>query len=191
MTRPFSRRRLLTVAAGGAALAALPVRPVLAATDEELAYANFAVSSELLVADLYEKALATKVVTGPGQAVLRIGRRAALQHAGALSGLLTGAGQDAPTAEDFEFQWPETAFATSAAIAVTARVVLRALLGAYQSAAAAVSEPSYRTLYASLAASVGQQLGALTALAASGVVEPFPVAVDLESASSALEPYLG
>jgi hypothetical protein len=182
---------LLTVAAGGATLAALPVRPVLAATDEELAYANFAVSSELLVADLYEKALAAKVVTGPGQAVLRIGRRAALQHAGALSGLLTGAGQDAPTAEDFEFPWPETAFATPAAIAATARVVLRALLGAYQSAAAAVSEPSYRTLYASLAASVGQQLGALTALAASGVVEPFPVAVDLESASSALEPYLG
>src|SRR5262245_49282381 len=111
MTRPFSRRRLLTVAAGGAALAALPVRPVLAATDEELAYANFAVSSELLAADLYEKALAAKVVTGAGQAALRIGRRAALQHAGALSGLLTGAGQDAPSAEDFEFQWPETAFA--------------------------------------------------------------------------------
>ena len=44
MTRPFSRRRLLTVVAGGAALAALP-QPALAATDEELAYANFAVSS--------------------------------------------------------------------------------------------------------------------------------------------------
>ena len=191
MTRPFSRRRLLTVAAGGAALAALPVRPALAATDEELAYANFAVSSELLLADLYEKALAAKVVTSSGQAVLRIGRRAALQHAGALSGLLTGAGQDAPTAEDFEFQWPKEAFATTAAIAATARVVLRAVLGAYQTAAVSVSEPSYRTLYVSLAASVGQQLGALTALAASGVVEPFPVAADLESASSALEPYLG
>jgi hypothetical protein len=34
-------------------------------------------------------------------------------------------------------------------------------------------------------------LGALTALAASTVVEPFPVALDLESASGALEPYLG
>ena len=189
--RPFSRRRLLSVAAGGAALAALPARPALAATDEELAYSNFAVSSELLLADLYEKALAVKVVTGPGQAALRVGRRAALQHASALSGLLTGAGQDAPTAEDFEFQWPEKAFATAASIAATARVVLRTTLGVYQTAAAAVSEPSYRILFASLGASVGQQLGALTALAASGVVEPFPVALDLESASSALEPYLG
>ena len=191
MTRPFSRRRLLTVAAGGAALAALPARPALAATDDELAYANFAISSELLLADLYEKALAAKVVTGPGQAALRIGRRAAVQHAGALSGLLTGAGQDAPTAEDFEFQWPEKAFATPAAIAAIARTVLRTTLGVYQTAAASVSERSYRTLFARLGASVGQQLGALTALAASAVVEPFPVAVDLESASAALEPYLG
>ena len=65
------------------------------------------------------------------------------------------------------------------------------MLGVYQTAVVAVSEPSYRILFASLAASAGQQLGALTALAASGVVEPFPVALELESASDTLEPYLG
>ena len=191
MTRHLSRRRLLTVASGGAALAALPVRPASAATDEEFAYANFAVSSELLLGELYEKALAAKVVTGPGQAVLRAGRRAAIKHALALSGLLTGAGQDAPAAEDFDFQWPANAFDTPGAIAGTARVVLRALLGTYQTAIVTVSEPSYRILYTSLAASAGQQLGALCALAASGVVEPFPVALDLERASGMLERYLG
>ncbi|HEX6725080.1 MAG TPA: ferritin-like domain-containing protein [Gaiella sp.] len=191
MTGPFSRRRLLTVAAGGAALAALPVRPAFAATDEELAYANFAVSGELLLADLYGKALGADVLTDPGRAALRNGRRAAIQHARALSSLLTGAGQDAPTAQDFDFQWPENAFATPAAIAATGRIVLRTMLGVYQTALVAVSEPTYRILYASLAASVGQQLGALTALAASGVVQPFPVALDLESASGTLEPYLG
>ena len=191
MTSALSRRRLLTVAAGGAVLAALPVRAASAATDEELAYANFAVSSELLLADLYAKALAAKVVTGPGQAALRAGRRAAVQHAGALSGLLTGAGEDAPAAEDFDFQWPPKAFDTRGAIAGMTRVVLRALLGAYQTAIVTVSEPSYRILYTSLAASAGQQVGVLSALAASGVVEPFPVALDLESASGMLEPYLG
>jgi hypothetical protein len=182
MTGPFSRRRLLTVAAGGAALAALPVRPAFAATDEELAYANFAVSGELLLADLYGNAVGANAVTDPGRAVLRNGRRAAIQHASALSGLLTGAGQDAPTVADFDFQWPAKA---------TGRIVLRTMLGLYQTAVVAVSEPSYRILYASLAGSAGQQLGALTALAASTVVEPFPVALDLESASGALEPYLG
>lgn len=189
--RLLSRRRLLTVAAGGAALTAFPVRPALGATDGELAYANLAVAAELLLADLYEKALAARVVTGPGQSALRSGRTAVRRHASALSALLVGAGQDAPTGEDFEFQWPAQAFAGPARVAATARAVLRALLGVYQTAVVTVAEPSYRTLYASLAASAGQQLGALTALAASDVVEPFPAALDLESASSALEPYLG
>ena len=64
------------------------------------------------------------------------------------------------------------------------------MLGAYQSAAAAVSEPSYRVLYASLVASIAQQIGALDA-PGGDVVQPFPVALDLEAASAALEGYLG
>jgi Ferritin-like domain len=192
MTTQLTRRRLFTVAAGGAALAALPLPPVaLGATDDELAYANFSVSAELLLADLYEKALAAKVVAERERALVRAGRAAALRHADALSELLAGAGQDAPTAEDFAFQWPANAFATPAAVAATARVVLHAMLGVYQTAVAAVSEPSYRVLYASLGASIGQQLGALNALATSDVLEPFPVAVDLERASGALDRYLG
>lgn len=187
----LSRRQLLTVAASGAALVALPARPASAATDDDLAYANLAVSAELLLADLYEKALPVEALTGSERAALRSGRRAALRHTRALAGLLTNAGQDAPSAEDFDFQWPETAFATPAAVASTARVVLRTMLGVYQTAVVAVTEESHRILYASLAASAGQQLGALTALAASGVVEPFPVALDLEQASDTLEPYLG
>jgi hypothetical protein len=191
VTGAVSRRHLLTVAATGAALVALPVRPASAATDEELAYANFAVSGELLVVDLYAKALSAKVVTGPGRVALRDGRKAAIRHAGALAGLLTGAGQDTPTAQDFDFQWPEKAFDTPTAIASTGRIVRRTMLGVYQTAVVAVSEPSYRILYASLAASTGEQLGALTALGASSVAVPFPVALDLESASGTLEPYLG
>jgi hypothetical protein len=187
----LSRRQLLTVAASGAALVALPVRPASAATDDDLAYANLAVSAELLLADLYEKALAVEALTGSERVALRSGRRAALRHTRALAGLLTGAGQDAPSAEDFDFQWPEKAFSTPAAIASTARVVLGTMLGVYQTAVVAVTEESHRILYASLAASAGQQSGALTALAASGVVEPFPVALDLERASATLEPYLG
>jgi hypothetical protein len=69
--------------------------------------------------------------------------------------------------------------------------VLRALLGAYQTAAATVTEPSHRVLYASLTASVGQQLAELAALRGARAVEPFPVATDLETASDALEGYLG
>jgi hypothetical protein len=64
------------------------------------------------------------------------------------------------------------------------------MLGAHQSAGSAVSEPSYRVLYASLVASVGQQIGALVGSVGERV-EPFPPALDLETASAALETYLG
>ena len=52
-------------------------------------------------------------------------------------------------------------FRTQRSVVTTGNGVLRALLGAYQGASASVVEASYRVLYASLAASVGQQFGAL------------------------------
>jgi len=73
----------------------------------------------------------------------------------------------------------------------TGTAVLRALLGAYQTAAASVSDPAFRVLYASLAASVSQQLATLAARAGQNAIEPFPVAMDLEAATSALGAYLG
>ena len=114
-----------------------------------------------------------------------------MQHAKALGELLVGAGQVAPAREDFEFAFPANAFASTAAIVTTGVDLLRPLLGAYQTAAASVIEPSYRVLYASLAASIGEQAGALATLSSRTAVEPFPIAIDLEAASAALEPYLG
>ena len=56
----------------------------------------------------------------------------------------------------------------------TGLAVLRALLGAYQTAAASVSNPSYRMLYASLAASVGQQIGTLARSRGTDASSRFP-----------------
>jgi hypothetical protein len=109
----------------------------------------------------------------------------------ALSALLVGAGDVAPAEEDFEFQWPEGTFRSEKEIVATGTAVLRALRGAYQTAAASVSNPDYRVLYASLAASVSQQLATLAARAGIDAIEPFPVAMDLEAATAALEAYLG
>lgn len=162
-----------------------------AATDDELAFANFGASVEFLVKDFYTRALEAKVVTGADAAALQRGRSAAAQHAKALSDLLVGAGDVAPVEEDFTFQWPASTFRTSRATTTTGLTILRALLGAYQTAGASVTEPSYRVLFASLAASVGQQRGALMTIAHRGGTEPFPVAMDLETATAALERYLG
>jgi len=86
---------------------------------------------------------------------------------------------------------PDGTFRSEKEIVATGTGVLRALLGAYQTAAASVSNPAYGVLYASLAASVSQQLATLAAHAGQNVIEPFPTAMDLETASDALETYLG
>jgi len=189
----MDRRRFLASTAGvtTAALSLPWLSTAGAATDDELAFANFGVSAELLLEDFYAKALDVKGLSRTQAAVLRRGRTTANQHAKALAGLLTGAGESAPIQDDFEFVWPEDAFGSPAATVSTGLVVLRALLGSYQTAAASVLEPSYRVLHASLAASIGQQIGALSGASGRAGAEPFPVAVDLEAASSALEAYLG
>jgi Ferritin-like domain len=162
-----------------------------AATEDELALANFGASTEFLVKDFYTRALEAKVVSAAQAATLKRGRSAAGQHAKALSDLLRGAGDVAPAPEDFDFQWPAGTFRSEKEIVATGTAVLRALLGAYQTAAASVSTPAYRVLYASLAASVSQQLATLAARAGQNAIEPFPAAMDLEAASDALEAYLG
>jgi hypothetical protein len=191
VTGRLSRRGLLLATAGGLTAAAVQARPVLGASDDELAFANFGVSAELLLEDFYARVLEARVFTGPRAKEMRRGRSAAAQHATALRDLLVGAGQTAPASEDFAFEWPRGTFTGAASAMATGRVVLRALLASYQTAVASVADPSYRVLYASLAASAGQQLGALSALSGRAGAEPFPVAVDLEAASAALERYLG
>jgi Ferritin-like domain len=187
------RRRFVLSAAGvGTAVLAGPsLGTAGAATEDELAFANFGASAEYLVRDFYANALKADLVDGAGASVLGWGRRAAAQHARALSDLLVGAGDVAPVVEDFDFQWPAATFKSEKAMVTTGVAVLRALLGAYQTASASVATPSYRVLYASLGASVSQQIGALAALSGQQGVEPFPVALDLEAASDALEAYLG
>jgi hypothetical protein len=167
------------VAAGGAVATAV--------TDDDLAFANFGVSAEFLLKDFYARALTTKRFGGLHANVLRQGRRAATNHAAALSNLLTGAGDTPPLEQDFEFAWPKRTFATGPQTVKTGLTVLRALLGAYQSAAATSSVVDYRVLYASLSASVGQQIGALSALWAPVGAGSFPVATDVETASAAIE----
>src|SRR3954464_15211253 len=89
----MNRRRFL-VSSAGVSAGALGGRwpgAAGAATDDDLAFANFGVSAELLLKDFYARALDGKLFTGPRTQVLRQGRSAAAQHAKALGDLLTGA----------------------------------------------------------------------------------------------------
>jgi hypothetical protein len=188
-----NRRRFLVTTAGVTTVAfGMPWSQTAgAATDDELAFANFGISGEFLLKQFYSKAIEAKAFGRTQANVLKVGRSAASQHAKAFGDLLTDTGDVAAVEEDFEFVWPKNAFSSPSAIVATGLAVLRPLLGSYQTAIASGSEAEYRVLYASLAASLGQQIGALGRLSARSVTEPFPIALDLETASSQLEAYLG
>jgi ferritin-like protein len=187
--RAVDRRRFLFATATGLLAASVGARSATAATDDDLAYANFGLASSYLLADFYGRALQSGRLGSAVRPTLRRGRSVSTLQARALTDLLTGAGDTPATADDFTFEWPAGSFATAATTRRTGLTVLDAVLGAYQTASATLSESSYRVLFASLAASVAEQAGAF---APSGTgVEPFPTALDLEAASAALEAYLG
>jgi Ferritin-like domain len=189
----MNRRRFLLGSAGlsAAALGGPWVGTSGAATEDDLAYANFGVSAEFLLKQFYERALTAKQFGGRRANVLGRGRLAATNHTSALSKLLGSFGDAPPLEEDFEFVWPRRAFAGARETVRTGLVILHELLGAYQTAAATSSVVDYRILYASLAASVSEQAGALSALVAPAGARSFPAAMDIETASARVEAYVG
>ena len=176
------------VGAGSATIAGPWLEGAAAATEDDLAFANFGAATELLLEDFYARALHAKLLAHPRVVVLKRGRVAATWHAKALSELLADAGDVAPDPADFEFDWPSRTFRSAETMVETGVGVLRALRGVYQTAGATASEPTHRVLYVSLAASVSQQI---VGLGGAGSAEPFPVALDIETASDAIERYLG
>lgn len=191
MSRPLDRRLFVVRAAtvGASAIAAGSWASTSgAATDDDLAFANFGIAAELLLDDFYGKALGLEDLDKPTKQTLRAGKLAASKHAKALGDLLVGAGQTAPAANDFAFVWPSKTFKDIVSARATGLDILGPTFGAYQTAAASVTEPTYRVLFVSLSVSLGQQAGAL---GGSRGMEPFPVAMSLEAASDAVEGFLG
>ncbi len=193
--RAIDRRRFLITAASGSAMlvgtgAFTP--SAVAATDDELAFANFGAATELLLQDFYDRAGDAKLFGGTLRKAFARGSFVAGEHLTALSKLLTDSGQTAPLAEDFEFVWPEATFASKKAAAAAGLTVAESLLGAYVTAASTSPTTTVRVLFSSLAASLGEQRSALSlARGRPAVGNSFPAAIDLEAASAAVEAFLG
>jgi len=182
--------------AGGAALVGVPalLAPLAraGASEGELAYANFAIAGEYLMADYYARVLKAGLLRGSARNGASAAHRNELEHVAALTTLLTDAGQTAPLPEDFEFAWPQRTFETLGEAVTTGAKVEGAVLGAYLDAAATISVASYRSLFARALADHSQHLAVLSWVATGKpVANAFPAALELEQASRVLEPYLG
>jgi Ferritin-like domain len=191
MASRLGRRRWLLMAGSGALTLRRPAAAASAPNEGELAYANFAVAAEYLQQDFYARALAARLVRSGTRRRLA---RAAVnegEHATAFANIVTGGGQAAPRSADFEFVWPKRTFGLLEAAAQAGLRIEAAVLGAYLTAAGSLSLPSYRTLFASVAACEAEHVAILAGptSAPSGDSFPasFPVALNLEAASDALD----
>jgi hypothetical protein len=187
-----NRRRFLASAGSAIALPAVLAPAARAGASEgELAYANFAVAAEYLMAAYYAKTLEARLFRGSALEGARRARFNEGQHVQALSTLLSDAAQSVPAAEDFEFAWPKGAFDSLGAAARVGARIESAVVGAYVSAAATISVESYRSLFARALADEGQHLAFLSWVASGKPVgNSFPQPLDLESATNVVGPYL-
>jgi Na+(H+)/acetate symporter ActP len=182
--------------AGGAAAVLLPTTLVPLArgdvSEGDVAYANFAIACEYLMADYYARLLKAELVHGSVRSGATVARRNEGEHVKAFAELLTDAGQSAPVAEDFAFAWPAKTFRSLGAAAEAGATIESAVLGAYISAAVSISAESYRSLFARALADEARHLAVLTSVASGKPVgNSFPPALGLEEATNVVEPYLG
>lgn len=167
----LTRRALI---GAGAALVLAPT--ALAEDDADLAYVRLGVGIEVLGAAFYARALKARRDDERAKALAH-----EREHLATLRAIL---GEGAPTADDFELRFPKEA------LAATGRRFETAFTGAYLGAARGVANPDLRLLFARLAACQSAHLAYWhRASGDSAVGRALPFAIDIDRASSALEPY--
>jgi Ferritin-like domain len=182
--------------AGGAAAVLVPTTLVPLAradvSEGDLAYANFAIACEYLMADYYARLLKAGLVHGSARSGATVAHRNEGEHVKAFATLLTDVGQTVPVADDFAFAWPAKTFGSLGAAAEAGVTIEAAVLGAYVSAASTISVESYRSLFARALADEARHLAVLSWVASGKPVgNSFPPALGLEEATNVVEPYLG
>jgi hypothetical protein len=158
--------------------------------DSDLAYARLLVGAELLAADFYTRAIASKQFSRMTVNDLRRALFNEHEHYQSVSGILTGAGQVPATAADFDFSYPKRSFQSAASIAKLGVVLETSFLGAYLGAVDGLQTAALKQPIARIAASEAEHLSALTRLSgAEPIGLSFPEALTIDEASNAMDAY--
>ncbi len=199
MSPGFSRTQLLSRGAKGGAvvlLAGSVAGPLAgqaeadAIPDGDLAYARLLVGAELLAADFYARAIASKRYGGDALKYLKRALFNEQEHYDAMAGVLNGAGQPPAVAEDFDFAYPKGAFASKASIAKLGMTLEAASLGAYLGAVDGLQTGALKVPAARIAASEAQHLSVFAQHAGHDPIGiSFPAPLTIEAASDALDAY--
>ena len=199
MTAVLDRRQLFArgarggtylLLAGGIAGVVPPLASADSISDGDLAYARLLVGIEVLALDFLTQAIAARQF-GPGAtAFMRRARFNEGEHYAAVAQILTGAGQVAATAADFDFSYPAKTFASKGAIAKLGVALETLSVGSYLGAVDALHTNTLKLPVARIAASEAEHLGAFKALSDGDPVgNSFPDALTIDAASNAFDLY--
>lgn len=157
----------------------------------DVGIANFALTLEYLEAEYYSIALNTGLLSGEALAVVENLASHEQQHVDAIIGLLQENGAT-PVAKP-EFTFPDSAYASQAAILELAATLEPVGVGAYLGAAPMIQTPSILAAAASIEVIEGEHVVAVNDLL--GVVPPantaFPEALTKDQVLAAIAPFLG
>jgi rubrerythrin len=157
----------------------------------DLALARLAIGAEILAAEFYTQAVASKQFAGEELKYLKRALFNEQEHLTAVSQILSGAGQTPATADDFTITFPKGTYASRESIAKLGVALESAFVGAYLGAVDAFSPGDLKTTAARIAASESQHLSVFSGITSGQPVGvSFPVAIDYETASGLLDPYL-
>jgi hypothetical protein len=184
----------VALAAGGALLAsAMPAQAGVVEgsgpPEEDLAVVRLAASAELLAQAFYRKAIGSRKFDREDRGYLSAALANEREHYASLAKVL---GDVAPIADDFVFTFGAGAFRSVASITKLGVALETAFVGAYLGAVDALLTPELRSVAAQIAASEAMHLSVLADIHSGAPVgNPFPVALTVEQASDALDPFLG
>jgi hypothetical protein len=201
----LSRGRFLSLTAkggttliAGATVAGAVARGAFAApsatgpiADLDLALARLTVAAELLGIEFYGQAIASKKFRGAELNYLKKAKCNEQEHLGAMSEILTGAGQAVSTADDFTFTFPKGTFASSTSIATFGEALETVFVQAYLGAVSQFTAPALKLTAARIAANEAQHQSVFADFAGGRPVGvSFPLAADYATISDAVGTYV-
>jgi hypothetical protein len=160
--------------------------------DGDLAYLRMLVATELLGGDFYKSAVAAQPYKGAAAKELKLARANEAHHYTTLSKILTDAGQTPATADDIDFTYPKSAFATTGGVTKLAVTLETLFLGAYLGAAAGIQSISLVQTIAQIAANQAQHLTVFSQLLGRpGFKAAMPTPLPIDMVTQALAAYTG
>ena len=156
----------------------------------DLAYTRLLTVVELLLADFWTEAIASKHLSGKALTSANLVLVNESEHYAYLAGVLTEVGLVPLTAADVNFTYAAGAFYTTASVTRLAVTLETLALGAYLGAPGNLVNPVLQQAVAQITANEAQHLSAVSREAGQpGFHDAFPAAMTISEASDALDTY--